>query len=113
MNIEFPNNFYSDSATVYKVQDKTTPSGHRIATITVFLYEGKDKQGNYKPSTIIDVRCWNELAEYAVQLQPKHRISILGKLTSEHWLDKNTQEKRSRLFINASHVEYMEDLRNR
>jgi single-stranded DNA-binding protein len=106
--MQWPDNFYSEDAKVFKVKDFATATGKRVVTLTVMLYGGKNQDGTYKDSTFIDITCWNELADYAVQLQPKHRIKVVGKLTSRKFKTKDG-ENRSQLFINASYVEYMEN----
>lgn len=108
VTLVWPDNFYTQDAKVFKVQDRATASGKRIVTLTVMLYEGKNQDGSYKDSTFIDVTCWNELADYACQLQPKHRVTIRGKFTSRKYTTKDG-DNRTQYFINASFVEYMEN----
>jgi len=101
---------FSDRGTVLGVSDKVTQTGKRVVTLWLALYEGKKEDGTYKPSTMLDIVCWDDLAEFAGQLQKKHRVAVTGRLTSNHWLDKDGK-KQSKMFVNAASIEYIENSR--
>lgn len=98
---------------IFKVGDvKYTANGKPVMTITTSKYQGKNADGSYKDSLFLDLQIWGEdMVEYARQLQPKHKIKAQGYLKQNSWVDKATGQKRTKIFLEATAIEYIADSR--
>jgi single-strand DNA-binding protein len=99
---------FTDTATIYAVnQIRETSIGKKVCTAKVSLYEGKDKDGNYRPSTWLELEAWEHLAEYLSQFSKGHKVRIAGRLTSRSYNDKNGNLK-TVYVVKASDLQYVE-----
>lgn len=66
----------------------------------------KDKSGERKEdTTFVNVTCWDKFAEYVGEkLQKGRPVLVEGRLKSDSWDDKNSGQKRSKVFIMASRI---------
>jgi single-strand DNA-binding protein len=92
---------FQDTARVFKVDARATASGKQVTTVTVTMSNGKDKDGNWRDSTFLDVVFWDELAFRAQnEIAKGDTVAIQGKLTSKSYQTKEGQ-KRTQHFING------------
>lgn len=81
-----------------------TESGVAVATFAIALYEGKDKNGDAKPPSWVDVTCWEQLAENVAESVNKgDRVSVIGRLTQDRW-ETSDGDKRSKIKVVADDV---------
>jgi len=81
---------------------KYTTNGKAICTFAVAVNRGKDKQGNDYPAYFFDCKAWEKLGEIINQYCAKgNQIIIQGHIEQQRWVDKETQQKRSRVYIIA------------
>ena len=79
-------------------------SGSSVATFTMALYEGRDKDPSW-----VEVQAWNKTAEIATdRVRKGMRVGVEGRLKQETWTDRNTGENRSKLVVVANRVEVFE-----
>ena len=77
-------------------------SGTCVAEVTIAIYQGKDKQrGEDYPPTWIAIKAWKKSAESLANLVKGQRVQVTGSLKHDEWNDRNTGDKRTKLYINA------------
>ena len=67
----------------------------------------KNDDGSWEDSgtTYWDVTAWDVLAENSADaLQKGTQVVVLGTIENQEWLDKTTNEKKSKLVITAQHI---------
>lgn len=79
-------------------------SGACKAQISLALYNGKNQNGEYNPSTWVTVVGWKQVAESMAKLKKGDRCLVHARITSEHWTDSKTGENRSKLVFLAEAV---------
>ena len=55
--------------------------------------------------TFLDVAVWGGLAESAMRFKKGHVIQVVGRLEQERWKAKDSGEERSKLILNATSLE--------
>lgn len=76
-----------------------TQSGLAVASFSIAVYEGKDKDSSW-----YDVTCWDQLAENATEsIQKGTRVTVVGRLTQDKW-ETDDGQKRSKVKIIADDV---------
>lgn len=97
-------NFSQENANVFKTDLKKFGEVFK-STVTITLSNGKDKNGEWKKSTFLDVVYFGEEFAYKVgQLQPKMKVNIQGNLKTDFYVGKDGADK-SKLFVNGSYLE--------
>lgn len=84
---------------------KTTP----VANIRIAVndYDGQQRVDYF------DIVVYGARAEAAAKHLTKGRmIEVVGALRLDEWTDKNTDERRSRVYIKATRLEFLPDGRN-
>lgn len=80
-----------------------TPKGAPVANISLGIneiYTSDDEKR--KVTTFVDVQAWGPSAENLAKLVHKgQEIFVEGTLRQDQWEDKETKQKRSRLFVKA------------
>jgi single-strand DNA-binding protein len=91
----------------------TDPSLHSFDSGTVVcnfaggIYEGKDKDGNYI-NNAIDIEMWGKSAEIIVDRCKKgDYIFVIGNIRRQEWIDKKTNEKRTKHVLVANRFEFL------
>ena len=79
-------------------------SGTCKTQISLALYNGKNQNGDYNPSTWVTVAGWKHVAEDMANLKKGDRCLVHAHITSEHWKDSKTGENRSKLVFVADVV---------
>lgn len=81
-----------------------TDGGVAVASFSVALYEGKDKNGDPKPPSWIDVTAFDGLAEnVAESLSKGLRVTVVGRVSQDRW-ETADGDKRSKIKIIADDV---------
>ena len=86
---------------------KHTNSGKEVLELTVAVNFGT---GDNKRVDFIDVRVWGNWAKYLVESGVKKGslVNIDGYLTQDRWVDKTSNDNRSRLWITARTIFHVE-----
>jgi single-strand DNA-binding protein len=73
-------------------------------------YSGKDEQGQWLTETDwTTVEAWDRLAEVCnTNLQKGRRVRVVGSLRSDSWTDKETGQPRSRTYVRADEVMFLD-----
>lgn len=92
-----------------EVRDVTVNNEQRkVATLRVFFDEYKpDGAGGFEQSGGIwlNVSVWGRRAEQAAKLlNTRARVHVVGRLTEQHWKDKDTGEDRSGFQVEADEL---------
>lgn len=86
---------------------KYVSSGRAVCEISIAntkYYKTRDGERK-EDTTFINATCWDKFAEYVGENLKKGRpVIIEGRLKSESWEDKNSGQKRSKVYILANRV---------
>jgi len=87
-----------------------TPQGKAVSNFTVAVNHRYTKEDGEKVEEVafVDVSVWNRLAETCAEYLKKGRAALVsGRLVQDHWEDKETGQKRSKLRIAAQQVTFV------
>lgn len=88
---------------------RAIPSGQPVAQIGLAVghkYKGQDGVLR-EETTFIEISCWGKLAETVSRYMKKGRqILVSGRLKFDSWDDKQTGQKRSKLYVVAEQVQF-------
>lgn len=85
------NNIMITGTAGQEAETRATQSGKMMIRFSIAIYNGKDAQGEYKPSTWLQVIAFdNDLAQ---TVKKGDRVNISGRLTGEVWQDKNGMKR--------------------
>src|SRR6516225_12166436 len=81
-----------------------TPKGTPVANVSLGVNESYTVDDEKrKVTTFVDVQTWGPNAENLTKLAKKgQEIFVEGALRQDHWEDKASGQKRSKLFIRAN-----------
>ena len=84
-----------------------TESGKAVASFSIAINNGKDRDGDERPPTYIDVVAWERLAETVGEYLSKgKKCAVLGQITIEDYTDREGV-KRRKYRIRANSVEFL------
>lgn len=85
-----------------------TTSGKAVASFSMAIDNGKDKNnGTDRPPTWIKATLWEKRAEGLAQYITKGKlVYVSGRVGTEAWIDKNTQEARAKIVITVDNFEF-------
>lgn len=87
-------------------ETKSTQNGTRVGSMGIAVDDG---YGQNKKTVFVDVTTWQQTAEFCVNyLQKGNLVSITGRLSMDTWDDRNTGQKRQKLFVTADRVQCLE-----
>lgn len=93
------------------IQVKYLPSGAAVTSFSLAInepYNDKTTGQKVNKTIFVDVVAWNRTAEvigeYATKGQP---LLVSGKLSLNEWVDKTTQQKRSKLQVTALSIQLL------
>lgn len=81
-----------------------TPKGTAVATLSLAVNrQWNDAKGQkVEEATFVEIICWQRLAEVAKEyLHKGSPVFFSGRLKQEHWLDKASDKKRSKIVVVA------------
>jgi single-strand DNA-binding protein len=83
-----------------------TATGKQVAQCCIAASENwESKDGEKKESTtFIEVTAWGGLAERLQEARKGDYVYVVGKLKTDSWEDKTTQQKRYKTYVNAEMV---------
>lgn len=87
-----------------------TPGGTPVCQFALALNRvWTSKEGEKKEEvSFIDVTVWGRQAETSKEFLSKGRsVFVEGRLTQDRWDDKNTGQKRSKVFVTAERVQFL------
>ena len=77
--------------------------------VTQFGLAVDDGYGDNKKTVFLDVTCWNRTAEFVGQFCVKGSpVCVDGRLSMDSWEDKQTGQKRSKIYATANDVQLLE-----
>jgi single-strand DNA-binding protein len=89
---------------------KYTPAGTAVCTLRLASnskYVGRDGQAHEKV-VFVDVVAWGKTAEACAEYLDKgSKVMVEGALELNEWTDRTTQQKRSKLEVRASRVDFL------
>lgn len=75
---------------------------------TKFTIAVNDGWGDKQETHFIQVECWKKTAENVAKFCRKgSKVAVTGRLKQDRWEDKETNQKRSKLYIVANQVEFL------
>lgn len=89
---------------------KVSQAGHPFSYVRAFLSQGKDKDGEYKPSLFFDVKAFSKddsipaLVQSIADVQNKERFTVKGRLGMEEWTGQDG-EKHQKMVVFAMSIE--------
>jgi len=84
-----------------------TESGTAVTTFSIAINNGKDKNGEDRPPTYIDVQTWEKLAENCAEyLRKGKKCAVQGPITVDKYEDREGV-KRVKYRIRAMNVEFL------
>lgn len=77
--------------------------------VTQFGLAVDDGYGENKKTVFLDITCWNKTAEFVGQFCMKGSpVCVDGRLSMDTWEDKQTGQKRSKIYATANDVQLLE-----
>lgn len=84
-----------------------TESGKAVASFSIAINNGKDRDGNERPPTYVDIVAWDTLGERCGEyLRKGRKCAVVGALTVEKYEDREGV-KRVKYRIRANNVEFL------
>lgn len=84
------------------------PSGSPVTSFAIAINNGRDKDGEDRPPTYIDVVAWDKLAENVAEYTRKgSKVYVEGPIQVDKWNDKESGAPRKRFLIRAFVVEFL------
>jgi single-strand DNA-binding protein len=84
-----------------------TESGSAVTSFSIAINNGKDKSGEERPPTYIDVVTWEKLAENCAEyLRKGKKCAVSGPITVDKYEDREGV-KRTKYRIRAMNVEFL------
>ncbi|MFA6270308.1 MAG: single-stranded DNA-binding protein [Candidatus Paceibacterota bacterium] len=94
------------SGKVHKADTRYMPDGKACLNFNVYSYAGKDKEGNYKPSTWTRVTAWGELAEqWMDKLEEKQSVTVTGVFSENRVWKRNDGTNSAELCVTAYEID--------
>ena len=87
-----------------------TPQGAAVCNLSVAVNHKFTKKDGEKAESVafVDVSAWNRQAETCAEFLKKGRLVLVsGRLSQDHWEDKGTGQKRSKLSVVAGSVQFL------
>jgi single-strand DNA-binding protein len=92
-----------DARLTFDPELRHTQSGKVTATLRLASNPSKNER------LFIDAVCWDKTAELACEhLRKGSRVLVVGRLKMDEWEDKQTGEKRSKLVVVASTIQFLD-----
>lgn len=101
-------NVFIGTGLLTQFQERTTPNGNRICSMSILLPSEKNQEKN--EGTFLAVESWNvssALAKLLTSNVKKCRVFIKGRLRMDYWVDKQTKNKRTQLKTIADVVSFV------
>lgn len=89
---------------------KYTPQGKAVVNFALAVNHRYTKEDGEKVDEVafVDVSAWNRQAEACAEYLKKGKAALVsGRLAQDHWQDKETGQKRSKLRIVAHQVTFI------
>jgi len=84
-----------------------TEGGKSVASFSIAINNGRDKDGDERPPTYIDVVAWERLADNCGEyLRKGRKCAVMGQITVDKYTDSEGV-KRVKYRIRANNVEFL------
>jgi len=93
------------------VESKFLANEKQVANFCIAMNEGyTDSNGQKQEKTVfVDVTAWNRTAQLCSEyLRKGSQVLVTGRISQDNWEDKSTGQKRSKLFITAVSVQFLD-----
>ena len=85
-----------------------TPQGTAVTSFSIAINNGRDRDGNDREPTYVDITAWEKTAENVAEYCRKgNKVAIEGALQIDKWTDQETGAKRKKYLIRAFSVEFL------
>ena len=102
------NNFNGIGKLAAKPEIKYFESGKCICEFSIYIGNGKDKNGEWRDSDFIPCKAWNATAELIAEHFDKNsQIGITGKLSQEKWEDPEGNKK-SKIIVSINSIDFLD-----
>ena len=89
------------------IEVKQLPAGSCVATISLAVKFGYDKEAQRNKTAFIECVAWNEKAQFAQQYFKKGSPMLVeGKITQDEWDDQETGKKRQKTKVEVFNIEF-------
>jgi len=83
-----------------------TVSGKAVTKFSIAVNEGS---GERRTTEFLDCEAWEKQAELVAEYCRKGRkVLVTGSYSTEHWTDKTSGQKRSKVVIKCRNVEFLD-----
>ena len=104
-NVVLMGRLTADPELRYLPGNGTAVSEFTLAVNRKFTREGGEK---VEEVAFVNVTCWKRLAEVAAEFLTKGRgVAVVGYLKQDRWEDKESGQKRSKLYVVASELQFL------
>jgi len=85
-----------------------TPQGTPVTSFSIAINNGRDRDGNDREPTYVDITAWEKTAENVAEYCRKgNKVAIEGALQIDKWTDQESGQKRKKYLIRAFSVEFL------
>jgi len=85
-----------------------TPQGTAVTSFSIAINNGRDREGNDREPTYVDITAWEKTAENVAEYCRKgNKVAIEGALQIDKWKDQETGANRKKYLIRAFSVEFL------
>lgn len=85
-----------------------TPQGTPVTSFSIAINNGRDRDGNDREPTYVDITAWEKTAENVAEYCRKgNKVAIEGALQVDKWKDQETGQNRKKYLIRAFSVEFL------
>ncbi len=85
-----------------------TPQGTAVTSFSIAINNGRDRDGNDREPTYVDITAWEKTAENVAEYCRKgNKVAIEGALQIDKWKDQETGANRKKYLIRAFSVEFL------
>lgn len=83
-----------------------TNSGKPVVSFAIAINEGS---GEKRTTEFVECQAWDKVAETVAEYCRKGRkVLITGTYTTDEWIDKKTNQKRTKVIIKCRNVEFLD-----
>lgn len=72
--------------------------------VSEFTLAHTARSGEKEFTSFVDVKAWKGMAEKMKEYRKGNNLTVLGALRMDEWIDKKTDQKRTKLYVNAQVV---------
>lgn len=91
-------------------QVKHTSTGKTVCQGSIAIEGNKPKDPNQKPEvSFFTIEAWGSVADHMATIPKGTKVTVIGRLKQQSWVDKQTNQKRSAVVIVAEQFSEVPD----